>query len=65
MKEYLETIHIVYIPTENVHGIVEDMGLYASVVKYSLEDVEYEELMDNEDFIVVDEISLMHVEETD
>lgn len=65
MKEYLETIHIVYIPTENTHGIVEDMGLYASVVKYSLGDVEYEELMDNEDFIVVDEISLTHVEETD
>lgn len=65
MKEYLETIHIVYIPTENTHGIVEDMGLYASVVKYSLGDVEYEELMDNEDFIIVDEISLTHVEETD
>lgn len=65
MKEYLETIHIVYMPTENTHGIVEDMGLYASVVKYSLGDVEYEELMDNEDFIVVDEISLTHVEETD
>lgn len=65
MKEYLETIHIVYMPTENTHGIVEDMGLYASVVKYSLGDVEYEELMDNEDFIIVDEISLTHVEETD
>lgn len=65
MKEYLETIHIVYIPTENIHGVVEDMGLYASTVKYSLEDVEYEELMNNEDFIVINEISLMHVEEID
>lgn len=65
MKEYHETIHIVYIPTENFHGVVEDMGLYASVVKYSIDDVEYEELMDNEDFIVIDEITLMHVEEND
>ena len=61
--EYPETIYVVYVPSENTHGIVEDMGIYLSTVKYSIDDVEYEETMSNDDFIVVDEITIMHYEE--
>lgn len=65
MIEYPETIHIVYVPSESIHGTVGEMGLYTSIVKYSIDDVEYEEMMDNEDFIVLDEIVIMHFEETE
>lgn len=63
MKEYLETIHIVFIPTENVHGTVSKLGAFASEVSYSIDNVEYYEVMDNNDFIVLDEINIMHFEE--
>jgi hypothetical protein len=63
--EYPETIHIVYVPNENIHGTVGEMGLYTSTVKYSIDDVEYEEMMNNEDFIVLDEIVIMHFEENE
>lgn len=62
MIEYPETIYVVYIPTEQVHGVVNDIGLYASVVKYMVEEVEYEEVINNEDFIILDEINIMHFE---
>ncbi len=65
MIEYPETIHIVYVPNENIHGTVGEMGLYTSTVKYSIDDVEYEEMMNNEDFIVLDEIVIMHFEENE
>ncbi len=61
MKEYFEVINIVYIPEEEAHGTVENLGAYASMVKYKKDDVEYEELFDNEDFIIVDEIVFTHV----
>jgi hypothetical protein len=63
--EYPETIHIVYVPSEQITGTVSNMGVYASMVSYTIDDVEYEELMNNEDFIVVDEITLIHFEEED
>jgi len=63
--EYPEIIHIVYVPSEEIHGTVGEMGLYSSIVRYSIDDVEYEEMMNNEDFIVLDEITIMHFEEND
>lgn len=65
MKEYYDVVHIVYIHSENCYGTVEKMGAYASVVKYSINGQEYEELLENEDFTIVDEIVHQHVEESD
>lgn len=65
MIEYPETIYIVYVPNEKIHGTVDQMGLYSSTVRYLIDDVEYEEMMNNEDFIVLDEITIMHFEEND
>ena len=61
MKEYFEVINIVYIPDEQCYGTVENLGAYASIVKYKKDEEELEELLDNTDFIIVDEIVFTHV----
>lgn len=61
MKEYFEVINIVYIQDEQCYGTVENLGAYASVVRYKKDEEEVEELLDNQDFIIVDEIVLTHV----
>lgn len=61
MKEYFEVINIVYIQDEQCYGTVENLGAYASVVRYKRDGEEVEELLDNSDFIIVDEIVLTHV----
>ena len=63
MREYYDRISIVYIQDLNIYGTIEKLGVYASVVKYRLEDKDIEETMNNEDFIIVDEIVFEHVEE--
>lgn len=63
VREYFEVINIVYIYSEETHGTVESLGAYASVVKYKKDGFEYEELLDNEDFVIMDEIVLQHFEE--
>lgn len=63
MKEYYDRIAVAYIFHEKLFGTVEKLGIYASMVKYTKDDVEIEELLDNEDFVIVDEIVFEHVEE--
>ena len=63
MREYYDRVAIAFIHEENCYGTVEKLGVYASVVKYIKDEVEVEELMDNEDFVIVDEIVFEHVEE--
>lgn len=63
VKEYYETINVVFIHSEQIYGTVESMGAYASVVKYEIDDVEYEELIENEEFTVMKEIVFQHIED--
>lgn len=63
MREYYDRVSIVYIHAEQTHGSVESLGAFASLVKYQKDGIEYNELMENEDFTVVDEIVFTHVEE--
>ena len=63
MREYYDRIAIVYIHDLNIYGTVEKLGAFGSVVKYRLEDKEIEEILDNEDFVIIDEIVFEHVEE--
>jgi hypothetical protein len=63
VKEYYDRIAIAYIFDEGLYGTVEKLGVYASVVKYTKDNVEIEELLDNEDFVIVDEIVFEHIEE--
>lgn len=65
VKEYYDRVAIVYIMDENCYGTVEKLGVYGSVVKYNKGGLDLEELLDNEDFVIVDEIVFEHVEETD
>jgi hypothetical protein len=63
VREYYDRIAIAYINDLNIYGTVEKLGVYASVVKYRLEDKDIEETLNNEDFVIVDEIVFEHVEE--
>lgn len=63
MKENYEVVNIVYIHSENVYGTIEHLGAFASLVKYTKDDVEYEELLENDEFAIVDEIVFEHIEE--
>lgn len=62
-KEYYEVVNIVFIHTEGCFGSVEKLGAFASLVRYNKDGLEYEELLENEDFSVIDEIVFKHVEE--
>ena len=63
MKEYYDRVVIVFIHSMGQYGSVEKLGAFASMVKYTKDGVEYEEMMDNEDFSIMDEIVFTHVEE--
>lgn len=63
MKEYYDRVAVVYIYEEKVYGTVEKLGVYASMVKYTKDEKEVIELLDNEDFVIVDEIVFEHIEE--
>ena len=63
MKEYYDRIAIAYIFDEQIFGTVEKLGIYASMVKYTKDNIEIEELIDNEDFVILDEIVFEHIEE--
>jgi hypothetical protein len=63
VKEYYEIINVVFIHSLNVYGTIEKMGAYASVVKYTKDGIDYQELIENDEFAIVDEIVFEHAEE--
>ena len=63
MKEYYEIINVVYLHSLGVYGTIEKMGAYASVVKYTKDNIDYQELIENDEFAIVDEIVFEHAEE--
>lgn len=63
VKESYEIINIVYLNNERCYGTIDQLGAYASKIKYKKDDVEIEELVDNEDFVILDEIVFTHIEE--
>ncbi len=64
MIEYYDTTHIVYIYSEKCYGTVEKLGAWASTVKYTADGIEYNELMENDEFTIIDEIVFKHIEES-
>ncbi len=65
MKEYYDVTHIVFIHSEQCYGMVENLGAWASIVKYNKDGMEQNELMENEEFSIVDEIVFKHIEESE
>lgn len=63
MKEYYDRIPIAYIFDEQIIGTVDLLGAYASMVRYMKNDIEVTELLNNEDFVIIDEIVFQHIEE--
>jgi len=64
VREYYEVIKIVFIHAERVYGSVESLGLYASKVRYQKDGIEIEEVLENDEFTVMDEIIFEHEEES-
>jgi hypothetical protein len=65
VKEYYDVTHIVFIHSEQCYGMVEKLGAWASIVKYNKDGMEQNELMENEEFSIVDEIVFKHIEESE
>jgi hypothetical protein len=63
VKEYYDRVVIVFIHEEGVFGTIDKLGAFASTVKYKKDEVEYEVVLENEDFVIVDEIVFQHIEE--
>lgn len=63
MKKYYDRVIIVFIHSIGLYGSIEKLGAFASMVRYTKNEVEYEEIMDNEDFSIMDEIVFEHIEE--
>lgn len=63
MKKYYDVVSIVYIHELGIYGSIEKLGAFASMVKYTKNGVEHEEMMDHENFTIMDEIVFEHVEE--
>jgi hypothetical protein len=63
MKKYYDTLSVVYIYEEEVYGTIDSMGAYASKVKFEKDGKNHEEIINNEDFLVIDEIVFTHIEE--
>ena len=63
MKEYYDVVNVVYIHDEKVFGTVQQLGAFASLVNYTKDGHEFNELLENSEFAIVDEIVFHHVEE--
>jgi len=63
VEEYYDIINVVFIHEENVYGTVDKLGAFASVVQYKKDGIDYEVLLENDEFAIVDEIVFHHVEE--
>ncbi len=64
-EEYDKVVwQIVWIFDQSIHGTVIKQDAYASLIRYSKDGIEYEEVIPNDDFVVVHEVSF-GVGETD
>ena len=63
MKEYYDRVLIVFIHDLGIYGSTEKLGAFASIIKYTQDGVEYEEMIDNSEFSIMDELVFTHVEE--
>jgi hypothetical protein len=63
VESYYDRVLIVFIHDVGLYGTVDKLGAFASVVKYKQNGIDFEELLDNEDFSIMDEIVFEHIEE--
>jgi hypothetical protein len=63
VKNYYDRIPIAYIFDEKTTGTVDLLGAYASTIRYIKDGKEVSEILNNEDFVILDEIVFEHFEE--
>ena len=63
MQEFYDRVLIVYIHTYGINGTIEQLGAHASIVKYIKDGEEYEEMIDNNEFAILDELVFEHIVE--
>jgi len=63
VKESYEVVSIVWIHSLKVYGAVEKLGAFASLVRFKRDEVEVEEMLENDEFSVIDEIVFTKVED--
>jgi nucleoside-triphosphatase THEP1 len=59
-----ETITYVYLPDDGIYGVISQHGAYASLVEYHEDGIKYITEVNNEDFIIIDEIGVGYLDET-
>ena len=59
------TITYVYMPDEGIYGTILRQGAWASLIQYYENGIEYNIEVANDEYIVVDEIGIGYIEETD
>ena len=60
-----KTITYVYIPDEGIYGTIAQQGAYASMIEYHEDGLKCLIEISNDEFIVVDEIGVGYIDETD
>lgn len=63
MKEYQDKVIIIHIPDEEVFGTIEQYGAFVSLVKYKKDGMGHEVFLENEEFVIVNELLFEHFEE--
>jgi hypothetical protein len=63
VKEYYDKVIIIFIPDEVVFGTIEQYGAFVSLVKYEKDGIDYEVFLENEEFVIVNELLFEHFEE--
>ena len=60
-----KTITYVYIPDDGIYGVIVQQGAYASMIEYHEDGLKYLTEVSNDEFIIVDEIGVGYIDETD
>lgn len=60
-----DTITYVYVPDDEIYGIIKSHGAYSSLISYQEDGIGYEIEVSNDEFIVVDEIEITYIDETE
>jgi hypothetical protein len=64
MRDEEEIVEYVYIPDEGIYGTIVRYGAWSSLVQYYDSGIQYNIEVPNDEYIVVDEIGVGYLEET-
>jgi hypothetical protein len=65
MSNEEKTIEYVYIPDEGVYGTVVKYGVWSSIIEYYDGGIKYTIDIPNDEYIVIDEIGIGYINETE